>query len=217
MKKRGIKWAAAGILSFLALIGIYLALALALSLLGTGPETHTCEQKAPFFVATTGIHLEIVLPRDQLPPYLEETLELPERTLFVAFGWGERDFYLNTPTWKDLKPGRALKALLIPSPSALHVSGYAHPHPDWNALPICEGAYAKLNSYITSSFSKGPDGRPLKIDHPGYNDHDAFYEANRRYSCYRTCNNWVNQALRKAGLRTAIWSPFEFGVLYHLP
>ncbi len=217
MKNPWIQYPTRVMLAFLGVIGVYLLLAAALSPLRTRPEARACEQKAPFYVATTGIHLEIVLPREQLPLALEHALGLPDQARYVALGWGERDFYLTTPAWSDLKPGLALKAVLIPTPSALHLTTYTRRSSDWYQLNICPESYEDLNAYLLDSFAKDPEGRPRRIDHPGYNDRDAFYEANRRYSFYRTCNNWVNQALQEADVQTAVWSPFEFGLLYHLP
>ena len=56
-----------------------------------------------------------------------------------------------------------------------------------------------------------------KLDVEGYNSYDSFFEAKGSFSFYRTCNIWVNKALKVIGVKTSIWSPFDFGVLHHLP
>jgi len=37
------------------------------------------------------------------------------------------------------------------------------------------------------------------------------------FSLFNTCNVWVNKALKVTGIETSVWSPFDFGVLHHLP
>jgi hypothetical protein len=36
---------------------------------------------------------------------------LPAATNWIAFGWGDRGFAVETPTWSDLRPGTAIIAL----------------------------------------------------------------------------------------------------------
>jgi len=36
------------------------------------------------------------------------------------------------------------------------------------------------------------------------------------FSCFKTCNTWTNQTLKKAEIKTAIWTPFDSGILKHL-
>ena len=48
-----------------------------------------------------------------------------------------------------------------------------------------------------------------RIDAAGYGDNDAFYEAIPRYTFWYTCNEWTRRALAAAGVRTAIWAPFD--------
>ena len=42
---------------------------------------------------------------------------------------------------------------------------------------------------------------------------DAFYDATGRYSAVRTCNEWVGEGLRRAGVRVGRWTPFPVTVL----
>ena len=59
------------------------------------------------------------------------------------------------------------------------------------------------------------DGRPAeRIDHPGYGPGDAFYRAAGKASAIHTCNVWVADKLRLAGVKTSLWPPFAQGLLW---
>ena len=50
---------------------------------------------------------------------------------YLVFGWGSRAFYIETPTWSDLKPGPLFSALTLDN-SAIHVDvagAIAEPQP----------------------------------------------------------------------------------------
>ena len=51
-------------------------------------------------------------------------------------------------------------------------------------------------------------GRPQRIDHPGYGCCDAFYRSAGKASVVHTCNSWVADWLRLAGVKTSLWPPF---------
>ncbi len=192
----------------------YLLVAGVLSLVPTDPEPHECAEREPVFILTNGVHLFLLIPRDKLGPSLREGLSMPSHAEYVLFGWGERDFYINTPTWKQLKPGLALKALFLPTDPAMHVDYSRTPrgHP----VDLCPEQMDRLTGYIAESFERDREGKFIRIDHPGFGPYDAFYAARGTYSLARTCNNWVNQALKRADVKTSLWSPFDGGVLYHL-
>ena len=48
-----------------------------------------------------------------------------------------------------------------------------------------------------------------------YGKNDAFYEATGRYSLFHTCNTWTNNALKIAGQKACVWTPFDTGIFYH--
>ena len=63
--------------------------------------------------------------------------------------------------------------------------------------------------------SSTADGKPLRIDHPGYGPHDAFYHGVGKASAIKTCNQWVGRAASASpGSRPALWSPFAQGLLW---
>ena len=196
---------------------LYFVAALILSVLKTHPPKMDCLAYKEIYITTNGVHLDIVLPVENVKPELLNNLEILPGTKYVSFGWGDREFYINTPEWKDLTFKTAFKALFLKSESAMHVTCYSTSYSSWRKIKICSSQIDLLNNYIEKSFSKNENGGLQKIAVPGYYESDFFYEATGSFSLFHTCNVWVNKALKVTGVETSVWSPFDFGVLHHLP
>ena len=54
----------------------------------------------------------------------------------VAIGYGNREFYLNTPTWDDLSFGTAARALVGSGTTLLHIEHVDRPRPEEGQRPI---------------------------------------------------------------------------------
>jgi uncharacterized protein (TIGR02117 family) len=196
---------------------LYFLAALILSFLVTNPPKTDCLPENEIFIATNGVHLDIVLPVQNIAPELLKNLEILPGTKYVSFGWGDKEFYINTPHWKDLTFKTAFKALFLKSETAMHVTFHQNAFRSWKTVKLCNSQLDVVNKTIERSFSKNENGRLQKFDVPGYFENDAFYAANGSFSFFRTCNVWVNNVLKEAGIKTSVWSPFDFGVLHHLP
>ena len=196
---------------------LYFIAALILSVLKTHPPKTDCLAENEIYITTNGVHLDIVLPVENVKQELLNNLEILPGTKYVSFGWGDREFYINTPEWKDLTFKTAFKALFLKSETAMHVTCYSTSYSSWRKFKICSSQLDLLNSYIEKSFSKNENGGLQKIAVPGYYESDFFYEATGSFSLFNTCNVWVNKALKVTGIQTSVWSPFDFGVLHHLP
>ena len=124
----------------------------------------------------------------------------------------------TTPTWSDLRPGTAIVALSGAGSGAMHVEYIETPTAyKSRRIRISAAEYERLVAYIRASFVRNTDGRVRQIDAPGYFETDAFYEAVPTYTFWYTCNEWTRRALAAAGIRTAMWAPFDTAVFYHLP
>lgn len=211
-----IKYVKRTIAGIFLVIFAYLLVAVILSVVPTNPRPVTCPEKAEIFVTTNGIHLALILPRELLDETFRGQLKVPGEVKFVSFGWGDKEFYLNTPEWGDLKMQTALKALFIKSETALHVTNYSVQREAWKTVSVCPPQIRSLNDFIRNSFRMNEDSLLLEIPGAGYGQNDKFYEAVGGYTCFYTCNNWVNEGLKKAKIKTSLWSPFDHGVLYHL-
>jgi hypothetical protein len=111
----------------------------------------------------------------------------------------------------------AFRAVLLKTEAAMHITPLGRNFPNWKEVEICSGQLHALNNYINSSFKKNETGELQKLDFPGYTNYDFFYEATGNFMVFYTCNVWANNALKETGVKTSVWSPFDFGVLHHLP
>jgi len=214
--------------ALLALPATYLAAAAILGLLSDNGDWRPTPQGQggiPIWLRTNGVHADFVLPaqsphdfsrefpRTELIDLKREQSILP--FTWIAFGWGDRAFYLNTPTWADLDAGTAWRALTAQGPSAMHVEYVRQPERyDVRKLWLGDDEYARLVAYVRSGFRRDAGGAPVRIDHPGYFATDAFFEGTGSYSAVLTSNDWVRRGLAQAGVRTARWSPFDRALLW---
>ena len=208
-----IKWM---VVVSLLLVSLYLASALILSVITAKSEKISCNGKVPIYVFTNGVHTDIAIPESYLSDSLYENLGIPTGTASVAFGWGDREFYLHTPEWSDLTLKTAFNALFLLENSAMHVTFYAVTNPEWIKIDLCPVQLNLLLAFIHQSFKKNGAGQYIPIKAPGYSLNDRFFEANGSFSLFRTCNVWTNEGLKKTRIRTSVWSPFDFGIIHQI-
>jgi uncharacterized protein (TIGR02117 family) len=214
-----VKLVGKALLWLLAIIVLYLVLAVVLSLIPSSPPAMVTVPDRQLYVSSNGVHTDFILPVEYVPPSLLAQLGYLADYRYLAFGWGDKGFYLDTPTWADLKASTAIKAMLLPSPTAVHVTGHEAVGSDWAYLEVDQRQIDLLNDFIAVAFRLDADGDPIHIDDSGYGDNDEFYEATGSYNALYTCNNWVNEGLKTIGVKTALWSPSEWGVMrwLHVP
>jgi uncharacterized protein (TIGR02117 family) len=224
--KKAIKSFFITIASLLSCICLYLLLALVLTIIPVNNSFQETKKGITIFVQSNGVHTDLILPVknnifDWSTKIDPEDFEINEKRFnYISFGWGDKGFYLNTPTWADLKFSTGFKALFLAGPSCMHV-GYINekPSPDkrTHEINISQEQYKTLVKFIDDSFQKDKNGQYVII--PGHHysgTNDNFYEGAGSYSFYKTCNVWTNCGLKEAGIKTATWAPFAESVLYHL-
>jgi len=192
---------------------LYLALAVVLSLIPTAPTPTAATPDREIYVSSNRVHADFILPAAYVPPPLLAQLGYLADYPYLAFGWGDKGFYLDTPTWAELQASTAVRAMLLPSPTAVHVTGHAAVGSDWAHLRVTQDQIDLLNVFIADAFAVNGSGRLQHIDDAGYGNNDEFYEATGSYSALYTCNNWVNEGLKLIGFKTALWSPSEWGIM----
>jgi uncharacterized protein (TIGR02117 family) len=167
------------------------------------------------WVEDNGIHTTIVMPKRAAG--VDWTGAFPARDLrepryggwgHVAVSWGERDFFVGTPTWWDLKPATVLRAMVGSDATVLHVEHVAPPVAGEavRAIVLRPEEYLRLAGFVRASIGPGAAVR-------GYAGYDAFYPARGRYDAARTCNWWTGRALRAAGVTVGAWTPTSAGVM----
>ncbi len=201
---------------------VYVLAALGLSLIPVNRGFVEPAEGVEIILVSNGVHVDFLVP--VTTPIRDWSQKLPrkdfrgagENCSSLQFGWGDRGFYLETPTWADLKVSTAVNAVLWPSASVVHAQ-YVDWRPSAGRVRLDESAYRELCEYLEASFRKDENGAFVLIPCKGYGDTDNFYEAVGSYHAFNTCNLWTNRGLKKIGVRTALWSPFADGILRHLP
>lgn len=206
----------------LGIIG-YLLVVTLLSYISVNDGLIKSHKEIPIYILTNGVHTDVVLPLksehyDWTNQLKTEHTKAKDTTMnYVALGWGDKGFYLETPTWADLKASTALKAASGLSSSAMHVTFYKEMKESKSCkkLQISSNNYKKLILFINESFQT-KSGEFLKIETEAvYGKHDVFYEANGSYSLFYTCNSWANQALKAANQKAALWTISDSGIFRH--
>jgi uncharacterized protein (TIGR02117 family) len=206
---------------FLGLLLVYLSFAFILSIIPVNKNfTETKESGIVIYLLTNGVHLDIVVPKVSNYKDWREDLEInpfiDTQVNLVAFGWGDRDFYLNTPEWSDLTFSTAFNALFLKDSSAMHVSYFQYLTADKHCrkVYISNVQYLKIVNFIESSLYRNQQGQTICIENAGHNLLDQFYEANGTYHLFFTCNTWANKALKRSKLKACLWTPFDRGILW---
>lgn len=194
----------------------YLFFAWFLSLMTTTPSPLQGEKSHTVYVLSNGVHTDIVFHESLLSEDFWGQLKKIEGRPYIAIGWGDKGFYLYTPTWAELKISTALTAAFLPSPTLMHVTHYMQVQPNWKSIELTDKQLENLKKFIKKSFASDKEQKIQILEGAGYGKYDFFYNAVGNYSCFYTCNIWVNQALKKAEIKTAIWSPFDKGIMKHL-
>ncbi len=73
-----------------------------------------------------------------------------------------------------------------------------------------------LCTYVYNSFRLNNESKPLTIQAKGYGDDDLFFDAEGKFSIFKSCNVWTNEGLKSAGIRCSEWTPFDKPILYQL-
>lgn len=179
----------------------------------------TNDHSVEIYIQTNGAHTDFILPvQNEImnwSTFLSEQSSKNPNASFVGVGWGDKGFYLDTPEWKDLKFSTAVKALFGFSHTLMHITFYEKIEASNQCvkLKLSTEQYKILVAYVLDYFQLSHDKKPFIVPDSGYGDNDEFYEAHQKYTLFKTCNVWTNQGLKKMGIKTAIWAPFERTVM----
>ncbi len=218
------RWLFRSVLFLIVFVGLYFLTAWICTFISLNEESDNVSGEVDLYVLSNGVHTDIVMPvqfndrcwYDYFP--LSDFEENDSSLQFISMGWGDKGFYLETPTWADLKFSTAFKAAFWMSTCAMHVT-YREKAPvpgeKCKKIRVSKTVYETLCKAILSDFSLS-NGDPMLIDHPGYGFTDRFYEARGTYNLFNTCNVWTGDKLSSAGIRVAPWTPFDWGVFSRL-
>ena len=210
-------WPRRLLLAVLLVPALYLAGALVGGLVPLNSGWREAEAGTTVYLRSNGVHVDIVMPAvaqglDWRPYFpARHFADAPARPRWFGFGAGERRVYLDTPTWADITP-RTLWSAAMGGERVLHVDRTAAPGEDLVAIPLRPEEYRRLWAAVRAQFVLSQSGRPQRLPHPGYGPDDAFYQARGRANAVNTCNQWVVDQLRLAGVKVSLWAPFPVGV-----
>ncbi|MGB3553557.1 MAG: DUF2459 domain-containing protein [Jannaschia sp.] len=127
-------------------------------------------------------------------------VDAPDAAWILA-GWGARDFYIGTGRLSDISAG-ALWSATMGDASVLRVDAFgAFDGEDLPRVDLSPAQYTRLLAAIVATRSGEAPGQR------GLTPTDAFFDAEGRFDAGRTCNVWVGEMLRAAGLRFGRWTP----------
>ena len=218
-KSKAGKWVGRLVSAALALPALYLLAALIGSLVPVNRGWAEPAQGTIVYLADNGIHVDIIMPvnaqgLDWTPLFPKgDFAAVDPNAGWIAFGSGEERVYLNTPSWWDITP-RTIWSALGGGKRVMHVEYVPSPYYAVRQIRLRPEEYRRLWAAIRADFAIDRDGRPRRIDHPGYGPLDAFYRATGKASAFRTCNSWAAGRLRLAGVRTSLWPPFTQGLIW---
>lgn len=208
----------------LGCIVFYAVCALVLPLIPIAQKQTVEAKTIAIYLYTNGVHTDIVVPtKNEIMDWSEKipyknTLSQMTDFQYLAIGWGDKGFYLETPTWADLKVSTALKAAFWLSESAMHCTYYSQmaESDDCKKIMLTPQQYKDLSQFIMDSFDQDEAGNFsfIKTD-AVYGQNDAFYNAKGSYSFAKTCNTWTNEALKIAGQKAALWTATDAGIFRH--
>lgn len=180
-----------------------------------GPRAATGgEPSLAIALASGPIHVDMLLPLD---PEIRQRFDFaaasgvpvnaPEARYLVV-GWGSKGFYTTTGSYGDLSLPVVLRAMTGDS-AVLHldVAGDLGAVPDLIWLPLSPAVLDRLSQGILDSLSRDGAGPPQLVKRAVFTPSDAFFAAEGRFSLAQTCNVWLGQQLRAAGLGFGLWTP----------
>jgi uncharacterized protein (TIGR02117 family) len=206
--------------AFGAVVALFLLTAWIGSSIPRNGDWREPQEGVDIMVETNGVHTALVLPlvtpeRDWRGVFPIGDIARPDRPYtHVSISWGERQVFLETPTWWDLKASTVLRIAGVGGEGLLHVAYYVRPAPAEGIRPLrlTRAEYRRLVTAIDRALPRGE-----WIAHPGYGSYDAFYEAPGRYTVRNTCNQWTSDTLAAGGVKTGWWTPFAGGVMKWVP
>ena len=222
--KKTFKFLLKSIFVFVAFVLIYIIVGFLFSKITVNQAiSKNQKEEIEIFIKTNGVHTDIVVPiKNEIKNWtsqikFEHTKSKDSIMNYIAFGWGDKGFYLDTPQWSDLKVSTAFKAATGLSTTAMHTTFYKtmSENSSCKKIKISKENYKILTTHISNSFKKDSNKNFEWISGHSYGKYDAFYNAKDSYSIFRTCNTWANNTLTLSNQKGALWTPYDGGIFCH--
>jgi uncharacterized protein (TIGR02117 family) len=170
------------------LVSSYLGAAYLLSNIHTSREEQNKKEIA-IYILTNGVHTDIVVPivssEMDWSKYVKfsNTTNQDSNFTYLAMGWGDKGFYLETPTWADLKFSVAYKAAFGLSTSAIHATFYKKMFigNQCKQIWLSKTQYQSLITYIKDSFKLDSNHAFIHIPTSAWNSKQKVEEKLKIY------------------------------------
>ena len=171
------------------------------------------------FVESNGVHVSLILPMASAGEDLSDVIrpdQLSNGGLYgthAMIGWGHGAVYQNARTWSDVKSGDVASAIFGSNDTILHVYHLVDPQPLQfrKRLRVSVAEYRSIVRQVRSKFQLARNRR--SVAHVAYGPDNLFYDSNGHYNAFYTCNTWVGEVLKHAGVRVGVWTPLAGGVM----
>ncbi|WP_040395413.1 TIGR02117 family protein [Catenovulum agarivorans] len=153
------------------------------------------------YLVNHGWHTGIVVPQQPFSQSVPQLVTRFNQADYLEFGWGDKGFYQAD----KITFGLAIKALLWPTDSVVHVVGLTEavdvyfPSSQIESLLLTDVELQSLVKFIAGSFAFDQAGliQPTQL---GIYGDSQFYQAIGNYHAFNTCNNWTAKALKSFGM-----------------
>ena len=179
---------------------------------GAAPQTDCA---VTVYVVGDYFHTNLIVPVKSAEFDWSQHLELTSlrrpnsKMEYLQFGWGDRIFYAETPSWDQINLLSAARSLLYwQNASAVFVKAHSTlPQPaneEVKCVRLSRADYLALTQFLQASFQQDAQGKHLSIrqDQDGQG---GFFAATGHYSALKTCNSWTADGLRAANVNTPVW------------
>jgi uncharacterized protein (TIGR02117 family) len=147
-------------------------------------------------------HTAIVLKTSELDSSLFKEYNHFKKYKLIDIGWGDEEFY----QYPDFDSGLAFNALFYKTPSTLRVEGititqevYFDVSEIVIELILSNDQFKEICNYINDTFKMNEDDKTLILSRRA-DEQIIFYKANGDYHLLNTCNTWLANGLKQAGL-----------------
>lgn len=177
--------------------------------LNTSPHFSVSESA---IVSKDGFHKIYFIKQNWHTAIVFNTLELDSQKFIeynsfsefglIDIGWGDEEFY----QYPGFDSGLAVKALFYATPSALRIEGVNLKKEEYFNLSeivielvVTDEQFIKICTYINETFYKNDYGG-VEILSRKADEKIIFYKAVGSYHLFNTCNTWLANGIRQAGI-----------------
>jgi len=123
---------------------LYALMSIIISFITVNKKPYTAQDSETLYIHTNGVHLSIILPVTSVSTSLKEGLNISNNN-YAKFGWGDKGFYLNVPTWDDFELKYALGAFFLDNPTFVQQDLYKNNEDFYEA----KGSYSPIKTCNT--------------------------------------------------------------------